>query len=167
MAKKSRRTLLSTLIIVGEGIHEKAFLSYLKSLYSANTNQKVKVDSADGGSPEDIVRTAVKKSKGIAYDRKFILMDSDITIDAKTRKLAKDNNITLILSEPLCLEGMLLKLLKINTPDSSKKCKALLHPKLDGKPTDKKSYEKLITKKLLESSDMEQITMLVKILSNR
>ena len=65
MAKKARRTLLSTLIIVGEGIHEKTFLSYLKSLYSANTNQKVKVDSADGGSPEDIVRTAVKKSKAI------------------------------------------------------------------------------------------------------
>ena len=87
MAKKTRRTLLSTLIIVGEGIHEKAFLSYLKSLYSSNTNQKIKVDSADGGSPEDIVRTAVNKSKGIAYDRKFILMDSDIAIDEKTKKL--------------------------------------------------------------------------------
>ena len=167
MAKKTRRTLLSTLIIVGEGIQEKAFLSYLKGLYAVNTNQKVKVDSADGGSPEDIVRTAVKKSKGIAYDRKFILMDSDITIDEKTKKLAQKNNITLILSEPLCLEGMLLHLLGLKVPESSKKCKSLLHPKLDGKPTEKQSYEKLITKELLESSEIEQIVLLLKILQNR
>lgn len=167
MAKRTRRTLLSTLIIVGEGIHEKAFLSHLKSLYSANTNQKVKVDSADGGSPEDIVRTAVKKSKGIAYDRKFILIDSDIEINDKTKKLAKDNNITLILSEPLCLEGMLLRLLNISVPDSSKKCKVLLHPKLDGKPTDRKSYENLITKEILENSKIEQIALIIKILSNK
>jgi len=167
MARKLRRALLSTLIIVGEGIHEKAFLSYLKSLYSANTNQKVKVDSADGGSPEDIVRTAVKKSKGIAYDKKFILMDSDIEINDKTKKLAKENNITLILSEPLCLEGMLLRLLNISVPDSSKKCKALLHPKLDGKPTDRKSYENLITKEILENSKIEQIVLIIKILSNK
>lgn len=78
MARKIKRSLLSTLIIVGEGTHEKAFLSHLKTLYSANTNQKVKIDSADGGSPQDIVKTAVKKSRHIEYDRKFILMDSDI-----------------------------------------------------------------------------------------
>ena len=167
MVKKTRRILRSTLIIVGEGIHEKAFLSHLKSLYSANTNQKVKVDSADGGSPEDIVRTAIKKSKGIAYDKKFILMDSDIAIDEKTKKLAQKNNITIILSEPLCLEGMLLHLLGIRVPENSKKCKSLLHPKLDGKPTEKRSYEKLITKELLESSEIEQIVLLLKVLQNR
>ena len=167
MAKRIRKTLLSTLIIVGEGIHDKAFLSHLKSIYSSNTNQKVKVDSADGGSPEDIVRTTIKKSKGISYDRKFILMDSDIDVNKKTRKLAEENKITIILSEPLCLEGMLLNLLGVVVPDSSKKCKALLHPKLNGKPTDKKSYGKLITKELLESSKIEQIILLLNILQNK
>jgi len=167
MAKRIRKTLLSTLIIVGEGIHDKAFLSHLKSIYSSNTNQKVKVDSADGGSPEDIVRTTIKKSKGISYDRKFILMDSDIDVNKKTRKLAEENKITIILSEPLCLEGMLLNLLGVVVPDSSKKCKALLHPKLNGKPTDKKSYGKLITKELLESSKIEQIVLLLNILQNK
>ncbi|MEA1919604.1 MAG: hypothetical protein U9N52_07180 [Campylobacterota bacterium] len=166
MAKKPKRSLLSTLIIVGEGAHEKAFLSHLKALYSANTDQKVKIDSADGGSPQDIVRTAVKKSRHIDYDRKFILMDSDIAVDEITKKLAKDNNITIILSEPLCLEGMLLNLLGVNVPDTSKKCKTLLHPKLDGNPAEKKSYVKLIDKELLESSDLEQIVILLKIVQN-
>jgi hypothetical protein len=167
MARKQKRSLLSTLIIVGEGAHEKAFLSHLKSLYSANTNQKVKIDSADGGSPQDIVRTAVKKSRHIDYDRKFILMDSDITVDDATKKLAKDNNITIILSEPLCLEGMLLNLLGLNAPDNSKKCKALLHPKLDGSAAEKSSYVRLINKELLEDSDVNQIILLLKILQNR
>jgi len=167
MARKPKRSLLSTLIIVGEGAHEKAFLSHLKALYSANTDQKVKIDSADGGSPQDIVRTAVKKSRHIDYDRKFILMDSDIVVDDAAKKLAKDNNITIILSEPLCLEGMLLKLLGINAPDTSKKCKALLHPKLDGNPADKNSYVRLINRGLLEVSEIEQIVLLLKILENK
>ena len=166
MAKKQRRSLLSTLIIVGEGAHEKAFLSHLKSLYSANTGQKVKIESADGGSPQDIVRTAVKKSRHIDYDRKFILMDSDIAVDDTTIKMAKDNNITIILSEPLCLEGMLLDFLGASVPDTSKKCKSLLHPKLDGNPADKSSYTRLIDKDSLESSDKEQIILLLKILQN-
>jgi hypothetical protein len=167
MAKKQRRSRLSTLIIVSEGAHEKAFLSHLKSMYSANTGQKVKIDSADGGSPQDIVRTAIKKSKHIGYDRKFILMDSDIAIDDATKKLAKDNNIKIILSEPLCLEGMLLNLLGITVPDTSKKCKAILHPKLDGNAADKSSYIRLIDKKLLEASKIEQIVLLLQILENR
>ena len=167
MARKLKRSLLSTLIIVGEGAHEKAFLSHLKALYSANTDQKVKIDSADGGSPQDIVRVAVKKSKHIDYDRKFILMDSDIAVDDATKKLAKDNNITIILSEPLCLEGMLLNLLGINTPDTSKKCKALLHPKLDGNAADKNSYVRIINKELLENTNLEQIVLLLKILTNK
>ena len=167
MARKLKRSLLSTLIIVGEGAHEKAFLSHLKSLYSANTNQKVKIDSADGGSPQDIVRTTVKKSRHIDYDRKFILMDSDIAVDDATKKLAKDNNITIILSEPLCLEGMLLNLLGLNVPDTSKKCKTFLHPKLDGNPADKNSYIRLINKNLLENSSLRQIILLVKILKNK
>lgn len=167
MAYKQRRIVLSTLIIVGEGAHEKAFLSYLKSLYSVNTNQKVKIDSADGGSPQDIVRTAVKKSKHIEYDRKFILMDSDIVIESVVKKLARDNNITIILSEPLCLEGMLLNILGLSVPDTSKKCKAILHPQLDGNPADKSSYARLISKDLLEGCNIEQILLLLKILQNK
>ena len=166
MARNTRKSLLSTLIIIGEGAHEKAFLSHLKNLYASNTNQKVKIDSADGGSPQDIVRTAVKKSKHIAYDRKFILMDSDIPIDAATIKMANNNNITIILSEPLCLEGMLLDFLGLHVPNTSKKCKSILHPKLDGNPADRSSYARLIDKESLENSDKEQIVLLLKILQN-
>lgn len=166
MARKIKRTLLSTLVILGEGACEKAFLSYLKDLYAKNTGQKITLQSADGGSPEDIVKTAIKKSRDIAYDRKFILIDSDIEMTDRTIALARASNITIILSEPLCLEGMLLKLLGQKIPNSSQKCKSLLHPQLDGKATEKNSYKQLITVEILEQSSIEQIILLLNIIKN-
>lgn len=45
MARRTRRTLLSTLVILGEGACEKAFLSYLKDLYAKN-NTAVHITSS-------------------------------------------------------------------------------------------------------------------------
>jgi hypothetical protein len=72
----------------------------------------------------------------------------------------------IILSEPLCLEGMLLDFLGFSVPNTSKKCKSLLHPKLDGNPAEKSSYARLMDKVSLERSDKEQIVLLLKILQN-
>lgn len=167
MAKRIKKVVVSTLIIVGEGACEKAFLSHLKQLFSNNTNQKVKVDSADGGSPYDIVNTTVKKTKHIAYDKKYILMDSDIVIDEKTKKLAKENNIHIIESIPLCLEGMLLDVLGQKIPSTSIQCKNILHPQLSGSPTDKDSYSSLFMKSLLENSNVASMKELVAVMKNQ
>lgn len=164
MPRRTRKPLLSTLIIVGEGPVEKAFLSYLKELYSQNTGQKVKVDAADGGSPENIVRTTIGKTKHADYDRKFILMDSDIEVSAKVHAMARKAGIEIIQSEPHCLEGMLLNLLGQKVPATSQKCKDLLHPMLSGPATSKDSYKSLITKQLLDASSIPQINELIRIM---
>lgn len=166
MAIRNKKIVVSTLIIVGEGACEKAFLSHLKQLFSNNTNQKVKIDSADGGSPYDIVNTTVKKTKHIAYDKKYILIDSDIAIDEKTKKLAKENNIHIIESIPLCLEGMLLDVLGQNVPITSIQCKNLLYPQLSGSPTDKESYQVLFIKNVLEDSANGSMKLLLSIIKN-
>lgn len=163
MAKK-RKLLLSTLIIVGEGPVEKAFLSYLKELYAQNSGQKVKIDAADGGSPENIVKTTIGKTKHADYDRKFILMDSDIEINEKIHSTARKANIVIIQSEPYCLEGMLLKLLGLKTPLTSQRCKNIFHPMLNGPATGKDSYKSLITQELLDNTPIEQIQQLIKIM---
>lgn len=167
MARRNKKVVVTTLIIVGEGACEKAFLGHLKQLFSNNTNQKVKVDSADGGSPYDIVNTTVKKTRHIAYDKKYILIDSDIVIDEKTKKLAKENNIQIIESMPLCLEGMLLNVLGQKVPLTSVQCKNILHPQLSGAPTDKDSYGTLFTKNVLENSSVSSINELVDIMKNQ
>jgi len=145
MAKKIRRIKLSSLIVVGEGPHDGAFLSHMKDLYDSRlTDQKVKIASADGGSPKDILNTVIK-NRHIAYDRKFVLMDSDVALTQKDRELAKRNKIVIYHSEPICLEGMLLDILNENIPATNKACKASLHPKLSGLPTEKSSYSDLFT----------------------
>jgi hypothetical protein len=84
----------------------------MKSLYDhRDSGQKVTINSADGGSPHDVIKTAIKKTSHAAYDQKYIFMDSDVAIKQQDLSLAKRNNIIVLLSEPLCLEGMLLDIL--------------------------------------------------------
>jgi len=46
----ARRVQQSTLLVVGEGPHDKAFIEHMKSLYDSRDNgQKVTVKPGDGG----------------------------------------------------------------------------------------------------------------------
>lgn len=168
MAKnKARHILQASLIVVGEGAHDKAFLSHMKELYdSRETNQKVKIESADGGSPRDIINATISKTKIAEYNRRYILMDSDISISASDYALATEKKITLLLSEPLCLEGMLLDVLGQKTPLTSQDCKGKLHPHLAGHPAIKQSYCVKFPKPVLDATSKQTIVKLRKVLSN-
>jgi len=117
---------------------------------SRNTGQKIKIVTADGGSPKDIIRSAFK-NKQTDYDRRYVLMDSDISLSAQDRKIAQRNKVTIIQSTPICLEGMLLEVLGQTPPNTNEQCKAMLHPQLSGKPTEKSSYSQKFTKTVLDS----------------
>lgn len=170
MAKKvrqNRRIQQTTLIIVGEGSHEKAFLSHMKVMYDLrNSGQKVKIIKGDGGSPYDVINSTIKKSSHAAYDFKFILMDNDVPIKQQDYDLAKNQNIEILLSEPLCLEGMLLEVIDLKPLNTAEACKKLLHPLLSGKPTEPYSYETLFTKTVLDKTKKLTIVRLKNILSN-
>lgn len=169
MAKKQRRIQCSSLIVVGEGPHDKAFINHMKHLYDSRSNgQTVKVESATGGSPMSIVKSALK-SKHVDYDKKYVLMDSDVEIPKQCLDYAKQKKVTIILSTPVCLEGMLLELLKFKVVDgaTNTECKRLLHPKLSGEPTDKESYATLFTKPVLDETDKEAIVSLRELLANK
>ena len=151
MAKRTLcKVKLTTLIIVGEGPHDKAFLNHMKSLYDdRTTGQKVKIDSADGGSPADIINTIIRKFRNTEFDKRYILLDSDIPIKQQDRERAKKAKIELIESTPVCIEGMLLEVIGHRVPRTNQACKGALHPQLSGKPTTAKSYTTLFTKELL------------------
>ena len=166
MAKKDRRVKLSSLIVVGEGPHDKAFICHLKDLYdNRNTGQKVKVESADGGSPKDILES-VLKNRHADYDKKYVLMDSDITLSQQDRDFARKHRIEIIQSTPWCLEGMLLDALGERVPNGNDACKCKLHPMLAGAPTDKNSYKILFPKEEVDASEKEQLVTLRELLSN-
>jgi hypothetical protein len=166
MTKKNRRVKLSSLIVVGEGPHDKAFINHMKDIYDHRTSeQKVKVESADGGSPKDILR-AVVKNMHAEYDRKSVLMDSDIAISQQNRDFARKHQIEIIQSAPWCLEGMLLDAINKGVPDGNEACKRKLHPLLSGPPTKKASYKELFSKNIIDDSIKEQLIRLRKLLSN-
>ncbi len=164
---KRRHIKQTTLIIVAEGEHDKAFLTHMKGIYdNRETGQRVKIDFSSGGSPHDIIKDSLKKVSHIAYDNKYILMDSDVTIRQQDRDLAKNKDLHILLSEPLCLEGMLLSVLKQTIPYSAKKCKDLLHPQLSGDPTESSSYSPLFDKPVLDGTDHKTIIKIRQLLAN-
>ncbi len=161
-----RKVQLTTLLIVGEGAHDKAFLNHMRDLYDGReTGQKIKVQSADGGSPRDIIKVAIR-SKHAAYDRRVVFMDSDVTVTAHDQKFASEHKIELILCEPLCLEGMLLEILGERVLSDCDSCKRKLHSKLSDVPTKKESYRTLFTQSRLETCRKIQIQRLIEIIKN-
>lgn len=163
MAKKKtpRPTQQTTLIIVGEGECEKAFLEHLKSLYNErHSGKKIKIDYQGGGSPHDIIKYTYKTIRNISYDEIYILMDSDVAVADSDQKFAKDHRFTILYSTPLCLEAMLLAVLGQPIPITAQACKDKLYPQLSGNPTQKESYLPLFDKTLIDRSEHSTLVKL-------
>lgn len=163
-----RRVKLATLLAVGEGPADRAFINHLKGLYSHDSGQKVTVDTADGGSPAVMIQHVIRKYRYADYDRRLLLLDEDIPIDADALKNARQGNIELIISKPVCLEGMLLCVLGQQIPNGANAdhCKATLYPQLAGKPTDRNSYGQLFPRPVIDGTDKPEVVRLRKIVSN-
>lgn len=156
MARNKRRPVRKTLIIVGEGITEHAFLKHMQHLYDSTQNWKITVKAGDGGSPYDVIHAASKRSD-IHYDEKWILIDSDIELTEKDKKFAQKRKVQIIQSSPLCIEGVLLQVIGEKIPATSKECKKKLHPLLSNKPTLPISYKIRFSKDLLDESKVKTI----------
>ena len=163
MAKRklTRSVNKTTLLVMGEGEHDKAFLSHMKGVYhERRSGSKITLDFSSGGSPHDIIKDTVKKSRHVGYGQKFILMDSDVPVKQQDIKAAKNSGITILYSEPLCLEGMLLSILAQSIPHTAQKCKGVLHPQLSDNPAVARSYNLLFSKPVLDKTDHATIVTL-------
>lgn len=102
-----------SIVLFGEGKTEAIFLSHLKTVYEADKDNrlKIKVDKGQGKSPKDVAGRLVSKLLAVGnYDRSLLLIDSDIEHKI-TNAFLKKHNITLVLSEPQCIEGLMLSIL--------------------------------------------------------
>lgn len=168
MARRSKvRVVQKTLLIVGEGKQDSAFLNHLKQLYDGrHSGQKVTVKPAAGRSPNDIVDCAISASHAANFDKKIALLDEDIDIPQSVSSMAKKHNVEMVVSKPLCLEGMLLEMIGQPVPSTSAGCKKSLHPQLSGNPVDRRSYEHLFTQSVVDASSNSTIQRLVAVISN-
>jgi hypothetical protein len=157
-----KRKAQKTLLFVGEGSTEKAFLDYLKELYHLRwSGVIIKTRSAEGGSPEGIIRKAIKWVQFEQYDDGCVLLDSDIPVPDSLLKKALSKRIRLFMPTP-CIEGLFLKILgdfdRIiqDTPT----CKSEFHRKYltEDEATDKENYKRIFTKSVLDNN--RKITLL-------
>ena len=125
MAKPSKqvRTQRKTLLAMGEGKADAAFLAHLRRLYCTDgKGVNVTIRNANGKGPGNVIATAIGAMRIASYDKKLCLLDTDLDWTAENKKDAKRKKIELIGSTP-CLEGLLLLILQKTVPATSDECK--------------------------------------------
>ena len=107
----NRRSTVKTLLLVGEGETEVAFLTHLKALCAPRwCGLYVKVICARGKGARNVVNVAIRQSWQAAYDSIAALLDTDTDWSDQVQRQAADHHICLLLSRP-CIEAMLLRAL--------------------------------------------------------
>lgn len=149
MGKKIQQR--KTLLVVGEGETEYAFLTYLKRVYCQGKNTvKVTVKNAHGKGPEHVFDHAQRCCRTADYDKVAVVMDTDIPWPQELVTQAKQQGVVLIGNKP-CVEGLFLELLSKPVPVLSAACKTKIKQVLKKKNfLNPEDYGNWCTKVLLE-----------------
>jgi hypothetical protein len=152
MAKVVRRVARKTMLVVGEGDTEVAFLKHLRTLYCANYEGVAATPSnAHGKGPTNVIDHTAKQARNGGYDLKVALLDTDIPWTDQLQKLARSRKIEMVGSTP-CIEGLYLQILGRNPPDQSLECKKVIKQLLSCDLTDWENYEQHFPKDVLQAA---------------
>lgn len=133
---KARKTLL----IVGEGYDEVAFLNHLKQFPGVcGQGVEITIKNARGKGAAGVIDCAIKLQANAAYDSVAVLLDTDTDWNAKVEKLAKQKKIQVLPSEP-CLEAMLLRVIG-KSPAAAKDLKKQFDPYVQNDGTRREDYQ--------------------------
>lgn len=167
---KAPSVSLTTLLVVGEGADDKAFINHMKALFHQRQIGKVgpKIEAGNGGSADVIITNTLRMFKTAAYDRKLLVLDSDLPPTAAKAKAANKAGFELILWSPLCLEGALLNVLgeAINPNETSQQLKKRLHPRLATGHTQSEAYAQLFPRTVLEHTANLSVTAVRQAITN-
>ena len=129
-----------TLLIVGEGYHEEAFLNHVKQLYAPRgCGLKVTIKNAHGKGAQQVIRWTCRQIANADYDSVAALLDTDADWNSKSEKLARTKKIKVLKSEP-CFEAMLLRLLGVTIIGDAKTLKKQLAPYVNHDATQRNHY---------------------------
>ena len=104
------RTQRRTVLIVGEGDAEIAFLKHLRSVFVGRAaGITVKIGNAHGKGAQNVIDHARKQADAYAFDRVAALFDTDTDWTPEVEKQARNANIIVLPCTP-CLETELLRL---------------------------------------------------------
>lgn len=168
MPRNRRHVSLTTLLIVGEGSDDKAFIDHLKSLFNQRlSGRKIIVKAGDGGSPGNIITHASRAYKAKDYNQRYLVLDADIPPTVIETARARKEGYRIILWQPQCLEGALLEVLgeAVQSHESSQALKQRLHPKLSGSHTQPAAYAQLFTKAVVQNTHNQAVAEVRDLLS--
>lgn len=132
-----------TMLIVGEGADEKAYLDYLKGeLIGRGAGLSITTKNAKGKGAKGVIDWTIRQASHAQYDTVAALFDTDKDWSTAVEKRAKAHNIVLLKSDP-CFEVMMLRLIgeKPNyNPDNSSPLKSQFSRYVKGDSTVKENY---------------------------
>ena len=145
----ARRTVLKTVLIVGEGDTEKAFLDHLKRLYvTRGCGVTISLRNAHGKGPGNVIDATMRHAKNGDFDIVAVLMDTDLPWTDEIRNLACEHRICMVGATP-CVDGLLLQIPGERIPAQSNRCKSAFHARLGRKPFVREANEQDFSKPLL------------------
>lgn len=133
---KAQRTLL----IVGEGADEVAFLNHVKQLYvPRGCGLTVKIKNAQGKGAKHVIEWTGRQIANVAYDAVATLLDTDTDWSPAVEKIAKKNRIQVLTSEP-CFEALMLRVLGESPKGNAHALKKQFAPFVNNDATQRENY---------------------------
>ncbi len=150
MSSKSR-VQKHTLLLVGEGYDEEAFLNYLKSqLVDREAGLVVKIKNAKGKGAKHVIEWTIRQAKQAEYDVVAALLDTDTDWTPAVQKQARSKKIVVLTSNP-CFEAMLLRLIGVTPEIDTKKLKKQFEPYVNGVSTVPENYAVYFSSDMLKN----------------
>lgn len=156
-----------TLLIVGEGYDEEAFLNHVKQLYvQRGCGLKVTIKNARGKGAQHVIEWTGRQIANTAYDAVAALLDTDTDWSPAVEKLAKKKKIQVLKSEP-CFEALMLRLLGKNPIGDAQAMKKQFAPFVNHDTTQQHRYAVHFGPELLQAGRVHELTIdaLLKLMS--
>ena len=144
---KAQRTLL----IVGEGRTEEAFLSHVKKLYAPRgCGLSVTIKNARGKGARHVVEWTCRQTANADFDTVATMLDTDQDWSEAVARQARAGRIVVLKSEP-CFEALMLRLLGQSDAGDAKSLKKAFAPYVNNDATTPENYSRNFDKAFLES----------------
>lgn len=152
---KAQRTLL----IVGEGYTEEAFLNHVKQLFAPRgCGLQVTIKNARGKGAQHVIEWTIKQTANTAYDTVAAMLDTDADWSPAVAKRARIKKINVLKSEP-CFEALMLRLLGQTPSGDAKVLKKQLAPYVNNDATRRENYAAVLTDECLAAGRSREPTI--------
>jgi hypothetical protein len=144
------RHVKRTVLVVGEGDAEVAFLRHLRGLYARDSGVAFTIKNAFGKGALHVVDVAIAQSRNAEYDLRVVLLDTDTDWSDATASRARKAKVQVFKSEP-CFEAVLLAILgQYPSCQNAKAWKVALKSHAGRDAHDSRLYEKLFSSEVLQ-----------------